>query len=297
MNWKKIFIITFAIGKLTPETPLSMNRKTFIVPHDFTPVADIALEHAIATAKPLNAKVYVMHVVAKEKSIKEAEVKLHEVLSTHNSDGVELIPYVRLGSIYEEIGDFAAELHAELIFMGTHGAHGWQHVTGSHALKVITSSSVPFIIVQDKGIKDTGYDDIVVPMDLNKETKQKLAIVANLATYFKSRVHVITPDETDEFLRHQVQANIQFAKKFFTDRGIEVTTTLAPSSGFDKEVVKHAVNIDADLIAIMNLNRSNFFGSMTANHEQYIITNDAKIPALVCNPVDLSPYGQSILFS
>jgi nucleotide-binding universal stress UspA family protein len=274
-----------------------MNRKTFIVPHDFTPVADIALEHAIATAKPLNAQVYVMHVVSKEKNIKEAEEKLHSVINSHNAGGVDLVPSVRVGSIFEDIGEFAAEHHAELIFMGTHGAHGWQHVIGSHALKVITSSSVPFVIVQEKGIKETGYDDIVVPMDLHKETKQKLAIVANLATYFKSRVHVITPDESDEFLRHQVQANIQFANKFFSERGIEVTTKLAPSSGFDKEVVKHAVNIDADLIAIMNLNRSNFFGSMTANYEQYIITNDAKIPALVVNPVDLNPYGQSVLFS
>ncbi len=276
---------------------LSMNRKNFIVPHDFTPVADIALEHAIATAKPLNAQVYVLHVVSKEKSIKEADEKLTAILAKYSTSGVDLVPSVRMGSIFEDIGEFAAEHHAELIFMGTHGAHGWQHITGSHALKVITSSSVPFIIVQEKGIKETGYDDIVVPMDLHKETKQKLAIVANLATYFKSRVHVITPDETDEFLRHQVQANIQFAKKFFSDRGIEVTATLAPSSGFDKEVVKHAVNIDADLIAIMNLNRSNFLGTITANYEQYIITNDAKIPALVVNPVDLNPYGQSILFS
>jgi nucleotide-binding universal stress UspA family protein len=274
-----------------------MNRKNFIVPHDFTPVADIALEHAIATAKPLNAQVFVLHVVSKEKSIKDAEEKLTAILSKYSTSGVDLVPSVRMGSIFEDIGEFAAEHHAELIFMGTHGAHGWQHITGSHALKVITSSSVPFIIVQEKEIKETGYDDIVVPMDLHKETKQKLAIVANLATYFKSRVHVITPDETDEFLRHQVQANIQFAKKFFSDRGIEVTATLAPSSGFDKEVVKHAVNIDADLIAIMNLNRSNFLGTITANYEQYIITNDAKIPALVVNPVDLNPYGQSILFS
>jgi len=274
-----------------------MNRKNFIVPHDFTPVADIALEHAIATAKPLNAQVYVLHVVSKEKSIKEAEEKLTTILANYSSSGVDLVPSVRMGSIFEDIGEFAAEHHAELIFMGTHGAHGWQHITGSHALKVITSSSVPFIIVQEKGIKESGYDDIVVPMDLHKETKQKLAIVANLATYFKSRVHVITPDETDEFLRHQVQANIQFAKKFFSDRGIEVTATLAPSSGFDKEVVKHAVNIDADLIAIMNLNRSNFLGTITANYEQYIITNDAKIPALILNPVDTGGYGQSILFS
>ncbi len=273
-----------------------MNPKTFIVPHDFTEVADIALQHAIATGKHLQVKIFLLHVVAKEKNIKEAEEKLEEIIQKYNASNIELIASVRMGNIFEDIGEFAAEHHAELIFMGTHGAHGWQHITGSHALKVITSSSVPFIIVQERGIKESGYDDIVVPMDLHKETKQKLAIVANLATYFNSRVHVITPDETDEFLRHQVQANIQFANKFFSDRGIAVTTKLAPSSGFDKEVVKHAIAIDADLIAIMNLHRGSLFSSMSSNYEQYIITNDAKIPALVVNPIDLNPYGHSVLF-
>jgi nucleotide-binding universal stress UspA family protein len=272
-----------------------MDKKTFIVPHDFTAVADVALEHAIATAKPLGAQVFILHVVSKEKNTSEAEEKLAKIIENQAKSGVDLIPSVRVGTIFDDIGEFAAEHHAELIFMGTHGAHGWQHIMGSHALKVITNSNVPFIIVQEKGVKETGYDDIVVPMDLHKETKQKLAIVANLAQYFNSRVHVITPDESDEFLRHQVNANIKFAKKFFSDKGISVTATLAPSSGFDKEVVKHAVNIDADLIAIMNLNRKNFLGTITANYEQYIITNDAKIPALVVNPVDLNPYGSSFL--
>jgi nucleotide-binding universal stress UspA family protein len=262
-----------------------MKTKTFIVPHDFTHVANIALEHAVATAKPLDAQIYLLHVVAKEKDIKDAEKKLDEVISLHGT-GAKIIPSVRVGNIFDDIGDFAAEHHAELIFMGTHGTHGWQHLTGMNALKVITHSSVPFVIVQDKTAKESGYNDIVVPLDLNKETKQKLAIVANIARYFNSNVHVITPEESDEFLRHQVKANIQFARKYFSERKINVTTTIVPSSGFDKEVVKHAVNIDADLIAIMNLNKNSIFGVLTANHEEYIITNDAKIPALIMNPIE-----------
>lgn len=262
-----------------------MKSKTFIVPHDFTDVATIALEHAIATAKPLGAEIYLLHVVAKNKDINDAETKLASIIAQYPSN-VKIIPSVRVGNIFEDIGDFAAEHHAELIFMGTHGTHGWQHLTGMNALKVITHSSVPFVIVQAKTAKETGYDDIVVPLDLNKETKQKLAIVANIAKYFNSKVHVITPEEKDEFLRHQVKANIQFAKKYFSERGIEVTATIVPSSGFDKEVVKHAVNIDADLIAIMNLNKNNVLGVLTANHEEYIITNDAQIPALIVNPIE-----------
>lgn len=272
-----------------------MEKKTIIVPHDFTPVADNALNHAINAAKTTGAEIHVLHVVAKEKGIAEAEAKLAQLVGGLQTD-VPLHAVVRVGNIFDDIGDFASEVHAELIFMGTHGQHGWQHITGSHALKVITHSTVPFIVVQEKGIKESGYDDIVVPLDLNKETKQKLAYVANIATYFKSRVHVITPDESDEFLRHQVKANIQFAVKFFQERGIEVTTKVAPNSGFDKEVVKHAVSLDADLIAIMNLNRNNMLGVITASHEQYILTNDAQIPTLIVNPVE-GKYGGSVLFS
>jgi nucleotide-binding universal stress UspA family protein len=265
-----------------------MSKKVFIVPHDFTSVADIALEHAIATAKPLNAVVHLLHVVSKDSQIKEAADKLDAVIAKYNNEGVEMIPTVRIGSIFEDIGVYASEHLAELIFMGTHGAHGWQHIVGSHALKVVTSSTVPFIIVQERVVKKTGYDSIVVPMDLHKETKQKLSMVANLAKYFNSKVHVVTPDETDEFLRYQVESNIIFSQRFFKERGIEMTSAIVSSSGFDKEVVKYAVSVDADLIAIMNLNRNSFLNAITANYEQYVITNDALIPTLIVNPVEVN---------
>lgn len=276
-----------------------MSKKVFIVPHDFTTVGDIALEHAIASARPLNAAVHLLHVVSKDAQIKEASEKLESVITRYASEGVEIVPVVRIGSIFEDIGEYAAEHSAELIFMGTHGAHGWQHITGSHALKVVTSSSVPFIIVQEKTVKPTGYDSIVVPMDLHKETKQKLSIVASLAKYFNSKVHVVTPDESDEYLRHQVNSNIIFSERFFKERGVEMTSAIVSSSGFDKEVVKYAVSVDADLIAIMNLNRSSFLNAITANYEQYIITNDALIPTLILNPIDTasSQSGSFSMFS
>lgn len=267
-----------------------MKTKNFIVPHDFTKVANVALEHAIATAKQVNAKINVLHVVSKEKDIKDAEIQLKEILSKFDSP-VDLIPNVRIGSIFEDIGDFAAEKGAEMIFMGTHGVQGWQHITGSNALKVINSSSVPFIIVQEKGPKETGYDDIVVPLDLHKETKQKLVLVADIATYFNSRVHVITPDETDEFLKKQVKANVLFANKFFSERNIEVTTTVVPSHNFENEIIKHAVIVGGDLIAIMNLNKNNLLGVLTANHEVALMSNVAQVPVLIMNPLE----GMSML--
>ena len=103
------------------------------------------------------------------------------------NDQIDVRSIVRVGNIFDDIGDAASELGVSLIIMGTHGASGWQKITGSYALKVITNSSVPFIVVQDQLMNDTGYDSIVVPLDLNNETKQKLEMVASIAHYFDSK--------------------------------------------------------------------------------------------------------------
>ena len=273
-------------------------KKKLIVPYDFSEAADNAFHHALVTAKVVNAEVHVIHVVAKNDEIKAAKEKIeastNAAKATSKAPDIDVVLHVRVGNIFDDIADFAVEIGAELIFMGTHGATGWQHITGSHALKVVTSSPAPFVIVQETDINESGYDDIVVPLDLHKETKQKLTLVANIAQYFDSRVHVVIPDETDEFLKHTVKANIVFANKFFNERGIEVTTTLADSSGFDKEVVKHAVKVNADLIAIMNLQKQQLLGLFGSNHEQYMITNEAEIPVLIVNPIDASNSYQTI---
>lgn len=275
-----------------------MTKKKLLVPYDFSEVADSAIEHALVTAKAVDAEVHILHVVSKKEGIKEAKEKLEVALAKAKTisrvQGVEIISHVRVGNIFDDISDVSLELGAELIFMGTHGAHGWQHITGSHALKVVTNSATPFVIVQESKIDVNGYNDIVVPLDLEKETKQKLTLVANMAKYFNSRVHVIIPDETDEFLKHTIKANIIFANKFFGDRGIQCTTTLAPASGFEKEVVKHAIKVNGDLIAIMNTQKNQILGAWGSNHEQYIITNDAKIPALILNPINASNAYQAI---
>ena len=70
------------------------------------------------------------------------------------------------------------------------------------------------------------------------------------------------------------------------ERNITITITIVSSSGFDNEVIRHAVSIDADLIAIMNLNKGNILGVLSANHEEFVITNDAKIPVMIMNPIE-----------
>ena len=266
--------------------------KTILVPTDFTQVARTAMDHAVKTAEAIDGKVILMHVVSKADEADSARKKLEKELDEVRKDGVTvpLEASVRIGNIFDDIGDAAKEVQAEMIFMGTHGAKGWQRITGSHALKVITHSEVPFIVVQSKGPKVAGYDDIVVPLDLHKETKQKLEIVANMARYFNSKVHLITPKESDEYLSNQLERNIYFAKNYLGERDIEFTTVTADKGSFDDSIIEHAANVDADLISIVNLQKNSLMGMglLGSNYEQHLITNKHEIPVMIVNPVHVS---------
>ncbi len=174
--------------------------------------------------------------------------------------------------------------------MGTHGPRGLiQTVTGGDAMKVVSHSEKPFIVVQEKGIKDTGYDDIVVPLDMTEDSKQKLDEVADIAKYFNSKVHIIAKHETDNSLYTKLKNNVLFAKKYFLEKGVDLNIVITePKTDFEKEIIKYAKEHDADLIAIINSLKWNIFGSLFASRrEEQIITNKEQIPVLCVNPIDV----------
>lgn len=264
-----------------------MSNKKILVPTDFTKAGKCAEGHALRTAEIINADVYVLHIVKEREEVEDARQKLEdEVAGLNKERSVDVHPMVRVGSIFEDIGDAATEVEADLIFMGTHGMKGMQYVTGSNALRVIKHSSAPFLVVQEKPIDEKGYDDIVVPLDLSKETKQKLDISVNLAKYFDSRIHLITPKEDDEFLRNQLDRNLHFAEDFFKENGVTYSTEIVDekASNFVRTIVKHASEKEADLITIVNLQENSLMGAFASSEEQRLITNDAQIPVMVVNP-------------
>jgi hypothetical protein len=124
---------------------------------------------------------------------------------------------------------------------------------------------------------------------LHKETKQKLSLVADMAKYFNSKVHLISPGETDEFLKNQLERNIIFSQQYLRERGVqyEVEITESKTDGFVKALLKYSAGIEADLICIMNFHDNGFMSLFNQSYEQQLITNEAQIPVLCVNPIDL----------
>tara|TARA_B100001939_G_scaffold347776_1_gene370555 strand:- start:2972 stop:3802 length:831 start_codon:yes stop_codon:yes gene_type:complete len=273
-------------------------KTKLLVPTDFTNEAHSAIQHAVKLGVIIQAEVILLNVVKEKNDISNATTKLAEEEKWAKSinENIEVRSIVRVGNIFDDIGDAASELGVSMIFMGTHGASGWQKITGSYALKVITNSSVPFIVVQDQLMNDTGYDSIVVPLDLNNETKQKLEMVANIAHYFDSEVHLITPNESDEFLSNKLKANRIWAAKYLKGKNVKFTTQIVDEGDNLLEgVFKLSAKVEADLIAIMNLQKNSLMGILGSSYQQEIIANKAKIPVLCLNPLKSTIASGSIL--
>lgn len=274
-----------------------MEKKVILVPSDFSKVGQMALNHAIKVAKIANAHVNLLHIVPKSDMLAEAREKLSIAKDMAQADyNFEIETTARVGTIFEDIADFAEELEATLVIMGTHGLRGLQFITGGRAIRIVTSAKTPFIIVQEREIRENGYDDIVVPLDLHKETKQKLSHAVDMARYFDSRVHLIVPGETDEFLKNAIDRNLKYAESFFEEHNIPYTSRISDkkSDDFDVALIDFATEINADLITIMNLPENSLANLIGGNYVQNIITNKSHIPVLVLNPKqtsDISIFG------
>ena len=263
-----------------------MNTK-LLVPTDFSEVAQSAMQHAIKFAEIINADLVLLHVVSSREDVEQAKEKLNKEITLGNSfsNTCKITSFVRIGNIFEDIGDVAAELGISLIFMGTHKASRWQKLVGSRAIKVITSSPVPFIVTQEKLMNSNGYDNIVVPLDLNVETKQKLELVAKIAHYFDSEVHLLTNDNSDEFIKTKLKANQIWASNYLESKNIKNTSHLVEQGdSLTEGIFKLSKEVDADLIAIMNLADETVLGLFENSFQEEIVANDLKVPVLCVNP-------------
>lgn len=268
-----------------------------IVPTDFSSTSDAAVNYACEISKTLKSPVEVLHIVKDKSGEADALTKLNAQISKHKEKtGIEATPTIRFGSIFEEIPKMTEELNGELIVMGTHGLTGLQYLTGSNALRVISDSDAQFIVVQEKTKHSANIKRILVPLDLHKETKQKIKFASALAQKFNAEVHIICPKETDEFLSNQVKRNMSYAEGYFVEHGVACKTKVTEegSSGFVKELLKYAQYAEIDLICILNFAEERLIHAFGVAAEQQVITNDAGIPVLVINPISANVDSRSI---
>ena len=259
--------------------------KTILVPTDFSVVADYALQHAIRVSGVVGEPVALLHIVDSPDKVSAAKERIEAIAAAaEQKHGIRPSTIVKAGSIFTDIAETARALNCSLVIMGSHTVRGKDELTGTNTLRVITSSPVPFITIQEPPVNKR-YDDIVFPVDFTLENKEKHTWISYFCNYYVSRFHLIKPLVTDPEQLAKVDLNMASAIRFLDERGAKYEVYTVPGKKqYAEEVLDAAVNIRADLIVIMTTKASANGEYTMQPQEQYIIGNARHIPIMSINP-------------
>jgi len=252
-----------------------------LVPIDFTPVTENALKYSIGLTGKLGVnEIILFHVVSSDKDSANAASKLQNLAGQYKSQvSVPVNPLIKPGNIFDEIGSAASENGASLIVMGTHGIKGMQHIIGSRAMRVITNSETPYIVVQQKPYRE--IKKILVPVDYTRESKQLLPLLETIGEKFKAELFLVKQKSKDEFIENRITNNFNYIRGSLKASGIRFSDAgfFSPSSRY-KDVLQQANQTDADLIVTTIDPETNLTDYIMGVEEQKIVANESQVPVL-----------------
>lgn len=261
-----------------------------LIPTDFSPVADNALDYAIEIAAPFKSELYLYHVFTihkvdynwdfpedeqpyKRKLEKKMELTKLKFLDKITRKGLSIETIVEEGNISSIFKRKVAKHEINLIIMGSKGASGLEKVIfGSVAAAALQKTTVPVLVVPPEH-PFLPLEQIVLATDLHDVPPNVLSPLQKLASKFGAKViilHVNTGSGKD-----------QIAEMDLTLEDVETTYQEVPLSDSINESINEFIeNNKCDLLCMIRrekvLLESIFQRSITKNQ-----VYNSKTPLLV----------------
>lgn len=290
------------------------NKNTILVPVDFSDIANHALHHAAQVAKHFNNNLALLHVVeesilpsfltfgkdntATQGTASAIEAALQNVANEVKTKyGVECKVVTKTGRIYKTIAETATELGCDSIIMGSNGAAGFEQVIGSNASRVISHSNVPVVVVKSQSEPFRAYKNIVFPLDLTIESRQKVKWAIHIGKAYHSTINILTYKIGDEFLDNKMALGLRQVERLLEENGISYKVEIVEKmeGNFADETLAYAEKINADLMMIMTQSEDKEFSEyIIGTYAQQIVNKSQTVPVMCINP---SPMGFSTDYS
>ena len=245
-----------------------MSANKILVPIGFSEQSILALGQAFNLAKIKNSDVVLLSVV-KEQSMMQSlfvddltdqlklkvKQKLNELAKQYGDKfGVSVDTMVSKGKIYEQINEVAELISADLIVMGTNGSQGNKSkLIGSNAEKVVRLSKCPVITIKGKDNR-IGCENIILPLDLERQTKEKVTYALEYARYWNATIRVVSVVLRDnQEVREKLKKNINQVHDFIVKAGVKCSAELIEGGKkitLGNFVFQYEKKFDADLFII-----------------------------------------------
>lgn len=279
-----------------------MLTNKILVPVGFSEQSLAALKQACLIAKIKKSEVIILSVIEEQSKISgllidnpfeeirsKVKDKLDEISEMHSSKfSVKVDSMVASGKIYEQIVEVSSMINANLIVMGTNGSPKGviKKFIGSNAERVVRLSNVPVITIKENTSTEN-FDNIILPLDLGKETKEKVTFAIEYARYWNSTIRIVSvflKDNTNE--KNILIKNLNQVSNFISNAGVKCTSELI--EGEKKQslgdfVINYEKKFDSDLIIIMTKKEELALSNNLSVTARYIIHN-SKIPVMSIKP-------------
>jgi nucleotide-binding universal stress UspA family protein len=288
-----------------------------LVPVDLEPQSLIAMEQSYNLARLLPAGIVLLYVYDPPASIrslfgasydaeilKKLEEKLAELSAKVQAEtGIEVTFIIETGRVYSKILETADKIQARFIIMGTHSqpelpgdAVG---VLGANSSRVLRSAKCPVITINGRHHFD-GCRNIMLPLDLTMESRQKVTWGIRIAKVYGAAIKVVSgiwsmnnPDVRKrlKILADQVQHVIE-------TEGIRCTVDLIENVENEKALIPNLLNYaekqgDIDLIMIMTQQEVGVIEFFVGSRAQEFVRL-SPIPVMCIAPKEL---GFTTIFS
>ncbi|MCX6284615.1 MAG: universal stress protein [Bacteroidetes bacterium] len=269
-----------------------------VVAVDFSTSSIHAIEYAIPLANKLKCDIILVWVdkFSSNESLypdtsshnrNEAKKRFDEIILQFGkkmNKGLKMEFKLRKGKVFHEVDTLAKSLGALLVITGTHGVSGFEEFwIGSNAFRIVTYASSPVITVRHDFEIRKSMERIVVPVDGSSETIQKLPFVARLAKLFKSEVHIVATHSSHlSSIQRIAEKYLHMSVAYFQANEIHCVQDSMVSNDVTKALLQYAVNVKADLIAIMTEQETPVNILLGAQAQQMI--NQSSIPILSVHP-------------
>ena len=283
---------------------INMAASKILVPIGFSEQSIVALSQAFNLAKIKNSSVVLLSVIEEQNMIEslflddnshelqlKVKVKLDDIAKEYSAKyGVEVDTMVAKGKVYEQINEVAEMIAADLIVMGTNGTpDGMKKLIGSNAERVVRLAHCPVITIKGKSHRD-GCENIILPLDLEKQTKEKVTYALEYARYWNATVRLVSVVLRDnQDVREKLIKNIKQVQQFISDAGVKCTAELvegAKKQTLGDFVFDYEKKFDADLIMIMTKKEELSLSTNISVTARYII-NNSNIPVMSIRPKEV----------
>ncbi|MCP4910183.1 MAG: universal stress protein [Bacteroidetes bacterium] len=292
---------------------MSTDPSTILVPIDFNEQSIHALERSQVTAPFLGLDIVLLYVYEENGftssliSSSTIDIMIQEKLDQAAEEiiqksRIDVTTCIRKGKVYTEILKAAEEFKSKFILMGTNNSSEnirmSKNTIGSNTLKVVRQSSIPVITINGKEVTRFVHN-ILLPLDLTKETRQKVTNAIDVAKAFGAGINVVSVlwSKNNKDLKEELLQQLNQVKWFIEEQNIRCESELLESSGGEKMLVPKLLEFvdlkgNIDLIMIMTQQENKLVEYFLGSAAQSIIRM-SKVAVMTVTP-DRIGYEQPI---